>query len=94
MGRGRALSAPAAAGSLVRLLTERLRADLRDLWTDEDTVEFQIDGSRNVEVLRTLRDDPDLDFFMLADAAAVDYGPGVRFEVVYHLYSDRHPAWL
>ena len=31
---------------------------------------------------------------MLADAGAVDYGPGVRFEVVYHLYSDRHPVWL
>lgn len=31
---------------------------------------------------------------MLADAAAVDYGPGVRFEVVYHLFSWKHPAWL
>ncbi len=78
----------------MRLLAERLGSDLRDLWTDEDTVEFQIDGARNVDVLRLLRDDPDLDFFMLADAAAVDYGPGGRFEVVYHLYSDKHPAWL
>ena len=41
-----------------------------------------------------LRDDAELAFWMLADAAAVDYGPGVRFEVVYHLHSDRHPAWL
>jgi NADH-quinone oxidoreductase subunit C len=78
----------------VRLLAERLGSDLRELWTDEDTVEFQIDGARNVEVLTMLRDDPDLDFWMLADAAAVDYGPGNRFEVVYHLYSDKHPAWL
>jgi NADH-quinone oxidoreductase subunit C len=78
----------------VRLLADRLGDDLRDLWTDEDTVEFQIDGARNVEVLTTLRDDPELDFWMLADAAAVDYGPGNRFEVVYHLYSDKHPAWV
>ncbi len=83
-----------AAGALVRLLTERLGSDLRDLWTDEDTVEFQIDGARNVDVLSTLRDDEELDFWMLADAAAVDYGPGNRFEVVYHLYSDRHPSWV
>ena len=94
LGRRRSLSAPVAAGSLVRLLTERLGADLRDLWTDEDTVEFQIDGARNVDVLTTLRDDPDLDFFMLADEAGVDYGVGAHFEVVYHLYSWKHPAWL
>ena len=78
----------------MRLLTERLGSDLRHLWTDEDTVEFQIDGSRNVDVLTTLRDDPDLDFWMLADAAAVDYPDGNRFEIVYHLYSDKHPSWV
>ncbi|HJP72337.1 MAG TPA: NADH-quinone oxidoreductase subunit C [Candidatus Limnocylindria bacterium] len=94
LGRRRSLSAPATAGSLVRILTERLGNDLQELWTDEDTVEFQIDGSRNVDVLTVLRDDPELDFFMLADEAAVDYGPDAHFEVVYHLYSDRHPAWV
>jgi NADH-quinone oxidoreductase subunit C len=94
LGRRRPLTAPAKAGALVRLVLDRLGADAHDLWTDEDTVEVQIDGARNVEVLRQLRDDPDLDFFFLADAAAVDYGPGVRFEVVYHLYSEKHPAWL
>jgi len=94
LGRRRPLSAPAAAGALVRLLTERLGPDLRDLWTDEDTVEFVIDGDRNVEVLRTLRDDPELDFFYLVDAAAVDYGIDAHFEVVYHLYSWKHPAWV
>ena len=83
-----------AAGALVRLLTERLSADLRDLWTDEDTVEVSIDGSRNVEVLTALRDDPDFGFFMLADEAAVDYGVDAHFEVVYHLFSWKHPAWL
>ena len=83
-----------AAGALVRLLTERLGSDIRELWTDEDTVEVQIDGARSVDVLTTLREDPDFDFWMLADEAAVDYGPGSRFEVVYHLYSDKHPSWL
>lgn len=64
------------------------------LWTDEDTVEVTIDGSRNVALLQVMRDLPALNFFYLADAAAVDYGPTEHFEVVYHLYSDRHPAWL
>lgn len=94
MGRRRALTTPVAAGALVRLLTDRLSSELHHLWTDDDTVEFQVDGARAADVLATLRDDPDLDFWMLADAAAVDYGPGERFEVVYHLYSDKHPGWL
>ncbi|MGQ0607774.1 MAG: NADH-quinone oxidoreductase subunit C [Chloroflexota bacterium] len=76
------------------MLAERLHADLSRLWTDEDTVEYQVDAARAHDVLRTLRDDPELDFFMLADAAAVDYGPGERFEVVYHLFSWKHPGWL
>ncbi|HEX5038500.1 MAG TPA: NADH-quinone oxidoreductase subunit C [Candidatus Limnocylindria bacterium] len=94
LGRRRSLSAPAVAGSLVRLITERLGSDLEHLWTDEDTVEFQVDGARAVDVLTTLHDDPDLDFFMLADEAAVDYGVGEHLEVVYHLFSWKHPAWL
>jgi NADH-quinone oxidoreductase subunit C len=94
LGRGRPLSAPATAGSLVRLLTERFAADLEHLWTDEDTVEFQVDAGRALDVLTTLRNEPDLAFFMLADAAAVDYGVDAHFEVVYHLFSWEHPAWL
>ena len=92
LGRRRALTTPVAAGALVRLLAERFGSDLRDLWTDEDTVEVQIDGARAHDVLRTLRDDEDFDFFMLADAAAVDYGVGEQFEVVYHLFSWKHPG--
>ena len=94
LGRGRPLSAPVVAGALVRLLAERLGSDLEHLWTDEDTVEFQIDGARVLDVMAILRDDPDLAFFMLADAAAVDYGVDAHFEVVYHLFSWKHPAWL
>jgi NADH-quinone oxidoreductase subunit C len=94
LGRRRSLTAPAAAGALVRLLNDRFGDAVRDLWTDEDTVEVQIDGARNTEVLERLRDDPELAFFYLADAAAVDYGPAAHFEVVYHLFSWKHPAWL
>ena len=94
LGRRRPLTTSAAAGALVRVLAERLGDDLRDLWTDEDTVEYRVSASRAHDVLKTLRDDDDLDFFMLADAAAVDYGLGERFEVVYHLFSWKHPGWL
>lgn len=94
LGRGRPLTAPVAAAALVRLLHDRFGTDLRELWTDEDTVEVQADADRVVDILTVLRDDPQLAFFMLADAAAVDYGPGERFEVVYHLFSRKHPAWL
>ena len=78
----------------MRLLVERFPDIARDLWTDEDTVEVQLPRDAVVETLRTLRDEPEFGFYMLADAAAVDYGIGHHFEVVYHLYSDRHPAWL
>ena len=78
----------------MRLLTERFPETARALWTDEDTVEIGVPREQVVATLRTLRDDPEFAFWMLADAAAVDYGVGQHFEVVYHLYSDRHPAWL
>jgi NADH:ubiquinone oxidoreductase subunit C len=94
LGRRRALTAPAAAGALVRALTDRFPELAATLWTDEDTVEVRADGARNVELLRTFRDEPELRFWWLGDAAAVDYGVGQHFEVVYHLYSDLHPAWL
>jgi NADH-quinone oxidoreductase subunit C len=94
LGRRRALTAPAKAGALVRLLLDRFPDLAAGLWTDEDTVEVTIEGDRNVAVLQALRDDAELNFFFLADAAAVDYGVTEHLEVVYHLYSDRHPAWL
>lgn len=98
LGRRRALTAPAAAGALVRALTDRFPELGATLWTDEDTVEVVADGARNVELLRTFRDDEELRFWWLGDAAAVDYYGGgetdPHFEVVYHLYSDLHPAWL
>lgn len=81
----------------MRAITDRLPELAQSLWTDEDTVEIQADGARNTEILQLLRDDPELRFWWLGDAAAVDYGPGgpdPHFEVVYHLHSDMHPAWV
>jgi NADH-quinone oxidoreductase subunit C len=78
----------------VRLLLDHHPDLASTVWTDEDTVEVRVDAPQVVDLLRDLRDDPELAFFMLADAGAVDYGPAEHFEVVYHLYSDLHPAWL
>ncbi len=78
----------------MRLLLDRFPELAPTLWTDEDTVEVCIEGDTNVAVLGRLRDDAELTFWFLADAAAVDYGVDQHLEVVYHLYSDRHPAWL
>ena len=47
-----------------------------------------VKAARIVEVMRFLRDTPELEFDMLTDVTAVDYlGEEPRFEVVYHLYS-------
>ena len=47
-----------------------------------------VDKDRLVEVMRFLRDDPELAFDMLSDLTCVDYlGQEPRFEMVYHLYS-------
>jgi NADH-quinone oxidoreductase subunit C len=47
-----------------------------------------VDPARILDVLRLLRDDPELRFEMLSDVTAVDHLPrDPRFEVVYHLYS-------
>ena len=45
-----------------------------------------------IELLKFLRDDPDLDFNFLMDLTAVDYlnRKDNRFEVVYHFYSLKH----
>ena len=47
-----------------------------------------VERERVADVLRLLRDDPELDFNFLMDVTAVDYlGEAPRFEVVYHLAS-------
>ena len=47
-----------------------------------------VDAAKIVEVMRFLRDTPEIEFEMLTDVTAVDYlGEQPRFEMVYHLYS-------
>ncbi len=51
-------------------------------------VTARVAASSLLEVLRLLRDDPELEFEMLTDLTAVDYlGETPRFEMVYHFYS-------
>ena len=45
-----------------------------------------------VDVLRTLHDDPEFRFEVLADIAGVDMGDSMQ--VVYHLWSETTPDWL
>ena len=49
-----------------------------------------------LELLKFLRDDPELDFKFLMDLTAVDYlnRKDTRFEVVYHFYSLKHKGPL
>jgi NADH-quinone oxidoreductase subunit C len=44
------------------------------------------------EVMRTLHDEPGLDFKILADLCGVDTGS--KMQVVYHLWSASTPDWL
>jgi NADH-quinone oxidoreductase subunit C len=54
-----------------------------------------VDPTRIADVMKTLRDDPELAMTMLVDVTAVDYlGREPRFEVVYHLRSFKSGARL
>lgn len=54
-----------------------------------------VEATRITEVMRTLRDHPELAMDFLADLTAVDYfGREPRFEVVYHLRSFKSGARL
>lgn len=47
-----------------------------------------VSGARLLDVMRFLRDTPEIAFDMLADLTCVDYLPETpRFEMVYHLFS-------
>jgi NADH:ubiquinone oxidoreductase subunit C len=57
-----------------------------------DQTEIRIGPGDVVDVLRSLHDEPDLGFTMLADLAGVDTGK--EMQVVYHLWSDTSADWL
>src|SRR5918911_2465718 len=73
-------------------LAEEVRAALGDAVRDStiayDELTVLVDGSRIVEVVRRLRDDPALRFVSFIDICGADYpGRECRFDVVYHLLS-------
>ena len=56
-----------------------------------DLQTFRVDRAVLPALARHLKDDPALDFKLLADVCGVDYpGRAERFEAVYHLYSVTH----
>jgi NADH-quinone oxidoreductase subunit C len=57
-----------------------------------DTIELVIKPASVPPVMRTLREDGDLRFELLADICGVD--TGVTMQVVYHLWSPLSSAWL
>jgi NADH-quinone oxidoreductase subunit C len=80
-----------------RLLRKRLEARFGERLTGpirqrHDQTELRVAPGDVVEVLRSLHDEPELDFQVLADLAGVD--TGTHMQVVYHLWSASSPDWL
>jgi len=73
---------------VLRRLLERHSAAVLDTHARLGDATAQVQKERLVELMRFLRDDPELAFDMLTDLTCVDYlGQEPRFEMVYHLYS-------
>jgi NADH-quinone oxidoreductase subunit C len=80
-----------------RLLRRRLEARFGDRLTGpvrqrHDQTEIRIAAADVADILRTLHDDPEWRFELLADLAGVD--TGTHMQVVYHLYGVTSPDWL
>ena len=80
-----------------RSLRARLEARFADRLTGpvrqrHEETEIRVRPSDVIEVIRTLHDDPELEFVVLADLCGVDTGD--HMQVVYHLWSARTPDWL
>jgi len=78
-------------------LKRRLEARFGDrllapVYQRHDETEIRIGAGDVVDVVRSLHDDPDLRFTLLADLAGVDTGDVMQ--VVYHLWSDTTTDWL
>jgi NADH-quinone oxidoreductase subunit C len=79
------------------VLTRRLQERLGDrllapVARRHDTTEIVVGPGQLAEVMRTLREDPDFRFEILADLCGVD--TGIVMQVVYHLWSPLSPDWL
>jgi len=80
-----------------RELRKRLEARFGDRLSGpvrqrHDETEMRIQPADVPEVMRTLHDDPELAFEILADLAGVDTGD--HMQVVYHLWSATTSDWL
>jgi NADH-quinone oxidoreductase subunit C len=80
-----------------RSLKARLEARLADhlagpVRQRHDQTEIRIRPADLLDVMRTLHDDPDFEFVIIADLAGVD--TGTTMQVVYHLWSAKTPDWL
>ena len=80
-----------------RLFRRRLEARFGDRLTGpvrqrHDQTEIRIAAADVADILRTLHDDVELRFELLADLAGVD--TGTHMQVVYHLWSVTSADWL
>jgi NADH-quinone oxidoreductase subunit C len=80
---------PALRRRLEARFGDRLAGAIRQR---HDETEIRIKPSDIPDVLRSLHDEPDFRFELLADLAGVD--TGTEMEVVYHLWSTTSPDWL
>jgi NADH-quinone oxidoreductase subunit C len=79
--------------ALQRRLEERLKGRIAGpVGGRHDTTEVVVSAGHLTDVMRTLYDDPDLRFDLLADLSGVD--TGTTLQVVYHLWSALSPDWL
>ncbi len=81
--------------SLVARLESALPGAAFEAVAAVDQSTLVVSADRLVETCRVLRDDPELDFALLADVSGVDFWPAEpRFEIVYHLASITQRARL
>lgn len=75
---------------ILEKLQERFALEILSTHTDKGDLTVIIKKDRSHEILKFLKEDPELSFEILMDLCGVDYlpqGAKPRFEVVYHLYS-------
>lgn len=75
---------------LLKKLQGRFASEILETHQDKGDMTIIIRKNQVHDILRYLKEDPELSFEMLMDLCGVDYlkvGEKPRFEVVYHLYS-------
>jgi NADH-quinone oxidoreductase subunit C len=89
--------AAGSAGTLPEVLAAAFGERLKSVTVARDEVTVVVTADRMIEVLRELRDRPELRYDMLVDVCGVDYRgygdgawEGPRFAAVYHLLSLPH----